>query len=102
MNRPPGRFPSGDFAGQNPGQNPNQNGRPAGAYPAPPGYQYGAEYPAAGAQPSWPEGQAAAQRPGPGYPGGPGQTGSFPVDQPSSPGYAPHGQFDPSQQSYWE
>ena len=85
-----------------------QNGRQgqdrqsAGGYPAAPGYPNGADYQADGAQPSWPEGQAAAQRPGPGYPAGSGQTGPFTADHSSTPGYAPAGQFDPSQQSYWE
>jgi hypothetical protein len=91
-----------------PGQNPAGNGQPTGAYPAAPGYQNGqngqngAAYPAAGPQPSWPEGQAAAQGPGLGYPAGPGQTSPLAAEHPSSPGYAPAGQFDPSQQSYWE
>ena len=55
-----------------------------------------------GAQPSWPEGQSASQRPGPGYPADLGQAGPAAADHPSTPGYAPAGQFDPSQQSYWE
>ena len=72
---------------------------PASAYPAPPGYQNGADYPVAGGWAGWPEGQTAAQRPDPGYPG---QTGPPAADHPSSPGYAPAGQFDPAQQTYWE
>ena len=44
----------------------------------------------------------AATRPPACDPAGPGQAGPFATDHPSSPGYAPAGQFDPSQQSYWE
>jgi len=94
------------------------------SYQPAPGYPSGTGYPS-GLQPKWPDGYAAAaQWPGPGYPAGPAQgyqeyadqaahaangyqvgqqTGPLAAaDRPSSPGYAPPDQFDPSQQGYWQ
>ena len=88
--------------GGSPGQNPVGNGQPTGGYQVAPGRGSGADYSIRGNQPSWHEGQAAAPRPGPGYPADHGQTGPSVADQPATPGYAPAGQFDPSQQAYWE